>query len=223
MILKKLVSICLLTFFFSSLTVLVIGLWIAPNATSSKSGPEVVVGANGDITTYQADPLTGAEATTSSQAGSTNSASPESNIATNQSQSSSSTGSSSSSGTASGNTGSTSSGPTGGTSGGGTTQPPTPPPPSAPACGTAGGSCTVAQVAAHNSQGNCWITYNGGYYIVTSYINQHPGGKSVFNATTCGADITPYLNGGSSTAGQRHTHKSSAYTILNSYYVGPVK
>ena len=103
-----------------------------------------------------------------------------------------------------------------------TPPPPTPPPPPPPSCGSPGGTCTSAQVATHNSQSSCWVVYNGGYYIVTSYVNQHPGGKSVFNSSTCGQNITGYLNGSQSTGGQQHHHSSTAYTILNSYYVGPV-
>ncbi|MFO0955717.1 MAG: cytochrome b5-like heme/steroid binding domain-containing protein [Candidatus Saccharibacteria bacterium] len=95
--------------------------------------------------------------------------------------------------------------------------------PAAPACGSAGGACTTAQVATHNSQSNCWVIYNGGYYNVTAYVNAHPGGKSVFSSTTCGHDITAYLNGNSSVAGQQHKHANSAYTVLNSYYVGKVQ
>jgi hypothetical protein len=58
---------------------------------------------------------------------------------------------------------------------------------------------------------------------VTSYVNSHPGGQAVFNSNTCGHDITSYLNGSASSAGQRHSHSSSAYAVLNSYFIGPVK
>lgn len=99
---------------------------------------------------------------------------------------------------------------------------PTPTPPPTPACGSAGGTCTSAQVLAHSSAGNCWMIYSNKYYIVTSYVSQHPGGSSVFNSNTCGRDITGYMNGSQSTAGKNQKHSGSAYTILNSYYVGPV-
>lgn len=91
-----------------------------------------------------------------------------------------------------------------------------------PACGQAGGTCTAAQVATHNSQGNCWMTYGGKWYVVTSYVSTHKGGASVFNSTTCGQDVTPYMNGSASTAGKRHTHSSSAYNTLKSFTGGPV-
>jgi len=66
------------------------------------------------------------------------------------------------------------------------------------------------------------MIYNGGYYIVTNYVSSHPGGKAVFNTSTCGVDITGYMNGSKSAAGQSRRHSSSAYSILNSYYVGKV-
>jgi hypothetical protein len=100
--------------------------------------------------------------------------------------------------------------------------PPPPTPPPTPSCGSAGGTCSAAQVASHNAQSNCWVIYNGSYYIVTAYVNAHPGGRSVFNSSTCGHDITAYLNGSASTAGQQHGHGGSAYSSLASYRVGPV-
>lgn len=93
----------------------------------------------------------------------------------------------------------------------------------APACGSAGGTCTTSQVATHNSAGNCWVIYNGGYYNVTSYVSIHPGGSSVFSSSTCGKDITAYLNGSSSVSGAKHRHSNSAYSTLNSYYIGKVQ
>lgn len=91
-----------------------------------------------------------------------------------------------------------------------------------PNCGQSGGTCTAAQVATHNSSSNCWVTYNGYYYIVTSYISNHPGGQSVFNSTTCGHDITAYMNGSASAAGKKHGHSNGAYNSLNSYRIGQV-
>lgn len=104
-----------------------------------------------------------------------------------------------------------------------TPKPSTSTPPPAPACGSPGGVCSAAQVATHNSSSNCWVIYNSGYYIVTSYVKAHPGGTSVFNSSTCGKDITAYLNGSASTAGSQHRHSQSAYNTLNSYYVGKVQ
>ena len=90
-------------------------------------------------------------------------------------------------------------------------------------CGQPNGVCSSAQVAAHASQGDCWMIYNGYYYIVTSYVNNHPGGKGVFNTSSCGRDITGYMNGSASTGGKQHNHNNSAYNVLNSYRVGQVQ
>ncbi len=214
--LKHLVGICLLAFLSSSFTILVIGMWVAPNAPNRQVVPAQSTDSN-IIDTKPVTPATGTAASLSGQAGtateSGSSATPSSQApqTTTKSQTSSPTVP-----------------PTGSSSGGGTTTPPpTPPPPTtpppAPSCGSAGGACTVTQVATHSTQSNCWITYNSGYYIVTSYVNQHPGGKAVFNASTCGHDITAYLKGTQATAGKQYSHKNAAYSVLNSYYVGPVQ
>lgn len=67
------------------------------------------------------------------------------------------------------------------------------------------------------------MIYNGYYYIVTAYVNNHPGGRGVFNTSSCGHDITSYMNGSASTGGQRHSHSSGAYSVLNSYRIGQVQ
>jgi len=103
----------------------------------------------------------------------------------------------------------------------------------AAACGAAGGSCTAAQVAAHNSSANCWVIYSGSYYVLSganlpsgksAYPNIHNGGSGAFTSSTCGQDITAYMNGTSNagTTVAKHAHSGSAYTTLNSYKVGPV-
>ncbi len=211
--LKRLIAICLSAFIFSTATILVMGLWVVPQDSKQK----VAEGSQSSPTTNQQS--------TSNNSGE-NPATPVSpNTTQPPTPSTPSTGSSTTppkNNSTSTNKSSTPSSGGGGTSGsgGGTS---TPPPPSQPACGSSGGPCSAAQVASHNSQGNCWVIYSGNYYIVTSYVNQHPGGTSVFNSSTCGHDITGYLNGSQSTVGQRKNHPGSAYSILNSYKVGPVQ
>lgn len=98
------------------------------------------------------------------------------------------------------------------------------PPPAAPDCGSPGGACTVAQVATHNSASNCWVIYSGSYYVITSYVNNHNGGSGAFTSSTCGHDITAYMNGSSNTGTSvgKHRHSNGAYNTLNSYKVGAV-
>ena len=99
----------------------------------------------------------------------------------------------------------------------------TPEPAPKPACGS-GGTCKAAQVAVHNSQGNCWVMYNSRAYNVTSYVNQHPGGSGSFDSSTCGKDVTAQLQGqaGSASSSKKKNHPSSAYNTLNSYFVADV-
>ena len=56
------------------------------------------------------------------------------------------------------------------------------------------GSYTMAQVATHNSATSCWTTINGNVYDVTTWINQHPGGKQAI-LSLCGVDGTAAFNG----------------------------
>ena len=54
---------------------------------------------------------------------------------------------------------------------------------------TAPNSYTQAQVAIHNTSGNCWATINGNVYNLTSWISQHPGGEAPILGL-CGKDGT---------------------------------
>lgn len=96
--------------------------------------------------------------------------------------------------------------------------------PVAPSCGSPGGVCSSAQVATHNSAGNCWVIYGGSYYIITNYVNKHNGGSGAFTSSTCGHDNTAYMDGttNAGTSVSKHRHSNSAYNTLNSYKVGAV-
>lgn len=92
-----------------------------------------------------------------------------------------------------------------------------------PDCG-AGGTCTLAQVATHNSRSDCWMMLGSKAYNVTSYVSEHPGGKSSFDSSTCGADITAQMQGtaGSASSSKENDHSQGAYNTLNSYFVANV-
>lgn len=224
--LKTLITLCFSIYVSSAATILLMGLWISPDAKqpSANAAQGTMVSPGNPLAT------TGNNQQAISNAGTTTPGQPGA-PATTPGSSPAATG-----GSSTATTSPTASRTTGGGSVPSPTSPaptptptptpvptPTPAPAPAPACGSAGGTCSVAQVAAHNSQTNCWIIYKAGYFIVTNYVNIHPGGRSVFSATTCGHDITAYLNGSASTAGQQHSHSSSAYSVLQSYYVGAVK
>ena len=101
---------------------------------------------------------------------------------------------------------------------------PTPDPTPTPACGS-GGTCTVAGVAAHGSQSDCWVMMGSKAYSVTSYVNQHNGGSGAFDSSTCGHDITAQMNGTASSnslGGKTKNHSQGAYNTLNSYFIANI-
>ncbi|MFT3861096.1 cytochrome b5 domain-containing protein [Micropruina sp.] len=48
---------------------------------------------------------------------------------------------------------------------------------------------TLAEVARHNSQSDCWAVIDKGVYNLTEWINQHPGGPDKI-IPLCGTDAT---------------------------------
>lgn len=76
---------------------------------------------------------------------------------------------------------------------------------------------TAADVAKHNSQGDCWTIVNGSVYDITDFTSKHPGGKEILQA--CGKDATEIFNGMSSSVRSR-AHSAEAANILNQYKIG---
>lgn len=70
---------------------------------------------------------------------------------------------------------------------------------------------SMADVAKHNNQNDCWLVIHGKVYDVTSFIFQHPGGASAI-LDYCGKDGTQ--------AFEAVGHSGSARSMLPSYYVG---
>ena len=52
---------------------------------------------------------------------------------------------------------------------------------------------TTAQVASHNTTGDCWVVISGKVINATPFINLHPGGPEKI-ARVCGQDITSSYN-----------------------------
>jgi cytochrome b involved in lipid metabolism len=92
--------------------------------------------------------------------------------------------------------------------------------------GTDGGmdiaTFTLAEVAAHSTQGDCWLAINGMVYDVTSFIATHPGGEAILEG--CGKDATSLFNERTredgSTVGSGTPHSSNARSQLESFYIG---
>lgn len=77
---------------------------------------------------------------------------------------------------------------------------------------------TVATVAEHSTQGDCWIIINGKVYSVASYIPMHPGGaQRIINE--CGGDATAVFDGIKRGQG----HSSYANSLLGQYLVGTLQ
>ena len=56
-------------------------------------------------------------------------------------------------------------------------------------------SYTPAQVAAHNTQSDCWVSIDGKVYNLSTFISQHSGGQSAIIGV-CGKDGTSAFNSG---------------------------
>jgi cytochrome b involved in lipid metabolism len=60
--------------------------------------------------------------------------------------------------------------------------------------GSATTTISMASLAAHDTQADCWVAIDGGVYDLTSYIDQHPGGaQRILNL--CGTDGTSAFTG----------------------------
>lgn len=81
---------------------------------------------------------------------------------------------------------------------------------------------TLAEVATHNNENDCWTVIDGGVYDITSYIPRHPGGSEILRA--CGTDGSSLFNTRKTADGEEvgsgTPHSSSARTMLQRFQVG---
>lgn len=71
---------------------------------------------------------------------------------------------------------------------------------------------TIANVANHKGEGDCWTIIGGKVYNLTSWIHQHPGGdRNILKI--CGIDGTRPFE-------QQHGSSAEAQTKLTSFYIG---
>lgn len=73
---------------------------------------------------------------------------------------------------------------------------------------------TMAEIATHNSAVSCWTAVNGKAYDVTSWIDQHPGGRDAI-LSLCGKDGSAAFNG-------QHGSQARPNEELKSFYIGVV-
>ena len=69
---------------------------------------------------------------------------------------------------------------------------------------------TPAEVAAHNTQDDCWIIVDDKVYDVTTYIAEHPGELSILN--NAGKDSSVGFHG--------DQHGESVYALVEEYRIG---
>jgi cytochrome b involved in lipid metabolism len=62
---------------------------------------------------------------------------------------------------------------------------------------------TPGQIAAHNTEKDCWIVLHGQVYDVSAFIPEHPGGRAILQA--CGRDGTRLFETRPMGSGQPHS------------------
>lgn len=79
---------------------------------------------------------------------------------------------------------------------------------------------TLADVAKHNKDSDCWFVIHDKVYNVTSYIaaGQHPGGEII--ETGCGKDATQLFE---NRPGEGTPHSDMAKNYLNNFEIGKLK
>lgn len=78
---------------------------------------------------------------------------------------------------------------------------------------------TVAEVATHNKESDCWTIIENKVYDITGYINSHPGGKENI-LIACGTDATSMFN---SRPEDGTSHSNTARRTLERFLKGELK
>lgn len=74
---------------------------------------------------------------------------------------------------------------------------------------------SLEDIAAHNSDGDCWMAIEGVVYDISAYIPSHPTPPSVL-LPWCGKDATE----GMRTKGYGRDHSPVAWGMLDEYQIG---
>lgn len=73
---------------------------------------------------------------------------------------------------------------------------------------------TLAEIAKHRSETDCWTTIDGSVYDVTDYIYAHPG-QMILEA--CGTDATELFR---ISHDDNRSQTSKARSVLENFYIG---
>ena len=77
---------------------------------------------------------------------------------------------------------------------------------------------TEEEVGEHNTENDCWVIYDSGVYDITNYVNDHDRYLDI--REWCGINMTEDFETKDSTA---RDHKSSSYTLLETFYIGDLE
>ncbi len=77
---------------------------------------------------------------------------------------------------------------------------------------------SLAQIAEHNTQQDCWMAISGKVYDLTTYLSQHPAPPTVM-LPWCGKEATE----GMRTKGYSRDHSPQAWNLLTSYLIGELE
>lgn len=84
---------------------------------------------------------------------------------------------------------------------------------------------TLADIAQHATQEDCWTSINGTVYDLSGYISRHPGGEEIVRA--CGTDGTSLFEtrktDGGQTVGSGTPHSNKAENMLADLKIGILK
>jgi len=77
---------------------------------------------------------------------------------------------------------------------------------------------SLADVALHNTEADCWAIVNNKVYNITTYVPIHPGGPVIIQA--CGTDGTTMFE---TKGAKKMPHSPAAQAKLQEMYLGDLK
>lgn len=86
-----------------------------------------------------------------------------------------------------------------------------------PTVSPASARLTAAEVAKHNTAGDCWLIISGNVYNLTGFVD-HPGGDAYVKY--CGTDATEPFN---TKDGRGKPHSAEAQAMMVDFLVGPLR